>query len=310
MQGLRVKRWMHLRSSLERNEVHLLGMQEHHCKTHEEMDSNSRRLRGRKWDYIGNISRSLKSGVMILWQKDKWTLLNSYSTCSRTVLAQYRDEDGMEWTIICAHFHHDPGPRRKQWTRLANALEKSKMKNIVLLADHNSILDETLDVRETETAPQSNIYYNQIASEARTKEKESYDAIGITDVWPLVHEEVDETNKGLTYPATEPRRRIDRISVDWNLQSSISGAYTVMVGKSDHMGVVARLDPEEDGTGTKRRTLQGDMVKTQEFQQQLRELLEDIQELKGTAWWEEAIEGAHKIARELRRPDDRWNSGI
>ena len=52
MKGLRVKRWMHVRSSLERNDVHLLGMQEHHCKTHEEMDSNSRRLRGRKWDYI------------------------------------------------------------------------------------------------------------------------------------------------------------------------------------------------------------------------------------------------------------------
>ena len=94
------------------------------------------------------------------------------------------------------------------------------MKNIVLLADHNSILDKTLDVRESETASQSNSYYRQITREARTKEKESYDTIGISDVWTLIHEEVDETNKGLTYPTTEPRRRIDRISVDWNLQSA------------------------------------------------------------------------------------------
>ena len=274
------------------------------------MDSNSKRLRGRKWSYIGNTSRSLKSGVMILWQTERWTLRNAYSTCSRTVIAHYGDEDGMEWTVVCAHFHHDPGPRRKQWTRLTNALQRTMTQNVIMLVDHNSILDETLDVRESEATPQTNSYYRQITRDARTKEKEACDAVGITDVWPLIHEEVDDSNRGLTYPATEPRRRIDRISVGWSLQTSVTGAYNVVVGKSDHLGVVARLDPEEDGTGTKRRTLQGDVVKTPEFQQRMRELLEDIQELEGTEWWEEAIEGAHEVARQLRRPEERWTSGI
>ena len=119
---------------------------------------------------------------MIVWQTERWTLQNAYSTCSRTVIAHYRDEDGMEWTVVCAHFHHDPGPRRKQWTRLMNALQRTTTRNVILLADHNSILDETLDVRESEAAPQNDSYYRQITREARTKEKESYDAVGITDV--------------------------------------------------------------------------------------------------------------------------------
>ena len=184
----------------------MVGLQEHHSKSHSDMDSEGVRLRGRQWDYVGNISRSLKSGVMILWLKDRWKLVNSYSTCSRMLIAQFEDEDGMEWTIVCAHFHHDPGPRKKQWARLVRAMDKHKVKNIIMLADHNSILDETLDAKESEVSTQANSYYRQITREARIKEKEAYEAIGVTDVWPLVHEEAEEGTKGLTYPALEPRR--------------------------------------------------------------------------------------------------------
>ena len=123
--GLRLQRWTQLRGSLERNEIHVLGLQEHHCRTHEDMDSNSRRLRGLKWDYIGNTSTTLKSGVMVLWQKHRWTLQNSYSSCPRTIIASFHDEDAREWTMISAHFHHDPAPRKKQWAKMVAALELS-----------------------------------------------------------------------------------------------------------------------------------------------------------------------------------------
>ena len=76
------------------------------------------------------------------------------------------------------------------------------------------LLDETLDVWESETMSQFNSYYTQITREARVKEREAYESVGITDAWPIVHEEAEDATKGLTYPAKEPRRRIDRVSVD------------------------------------------------------------------------------------------------
>ena len=78
-----------------------------------------------------------------------------------------------------------------------------------------------------------------------------------------------------------------------------------MIGKSDHLGVVVRLDPDVDGTGTNRRTLQLETIKTSEFQEKMRQLLEDIDSLEGQEWWEAAIEGAHSIARRMNRPEER-----
>ena len=138
------------------------------------------------------------------------------------------------------------------------------------MADHNSTLDETLDVRDSETMSQSNSYYRQITREARVKEREAYESVGITDAWPIVHEEAEDATKVLTYPARKPRRRIDRVSVDWTLQYNVTGAYTTMIGKSDHLGVVVRLDPDVDGMGTNRRTLQCETIKTSEFQEKMR----------------------------------------
>lgn len=77
VQGLRRQRWTGIKSTIERNGIQVVGLQEHHSKSHSDMDSDSLRLRGRQWDYVGNISRSLKSGVMILWLKDRWKLVNS-----------------------------------------------------------------------------------------------------------------------------------------------------------------------------------------------------------------------------------------
>ena len=91
--------------------------------------------------------------------------------------------------------------------------------------------------------------------------------------------------------------------MDWKLQHNVTGAYIATVGKSDHQAVIVRLDPESDGTGASRRTLQGDVIKTKEFQ-------DHMKDLQGTEWWEEAIEGAHYIARLIKKPEDRWNTGI
>ena len=48
---------------------------------------------------------------------------------------------------------------------------------------------------------------------------------------------------GLTYPAAEPRRRINRVLVSSTLQGSVAGVYNVSVGQADHMAVVTQLKP-------------------------------------------------------------------
>ena len=71
---------------------------------------------------VGNLSLTPKSGVVLMWQHDGWTLRTSYASDARTVVCEFEDEDGATWTVVSAHFHHDPRPRRKQWARLVAAL--------------------------------------------------------------------------------------------------------------------------------------------------------------------------------------------
>ena len=80
-----------------------------------------------------------------MWQHDRWTLRTSYASDARTLVCEFEAENGATWTVVSAHFQHDPGPRRKQWARLVATLQHTEATNVVLLADHNSVLHETLD---------------------------------------------------------------------------------------------------------------------------------------------------------------------
>ena len=62
---------------------------------------------------MGNVSLTPKLGVLIMWQHGRWTLRKSYSLDARTLICQFEDEAGGEWTMVSAHFHHDPGAQTK-----------------------------------------------------------------------------------------------------------------------------------------------------------------------------------------------------
>ena len=138
------------------------------------------------------------------------------------------------------------------------ALAHTGPKRVVLLADHNSILDEMLDSKEPakETTANSTSAYTRATQIAREVELDCYTQIGLMDSWPLIHEQSeDPTEMGLTYPAKDLKRRIDRVSAASNLSHTVPGVYTVGVGQSDHLGLVLHIILEEESEGASGRTI-------------------------------------------------------
>ena len=81
--------------------------------------------------------------------------------------------------------------------------------NVVLLADHNSVLHRTLElvVPTKETASDNTPAYRKATQAARNVEVDSYMQMGLVDGWPLIHDQSDHpTEMGLTCPTREPRR--------------------------------------------------------------------------------------------------------
>ena len=322
IKGVKLHRWVQLRSSMQRNDVHVLGLQEHHYKAqgrdpgaipraHDRLEQGTKRMRGQKWSMVGNLSLTPKSGVLIMWQHDRWTLRTSYSTDARTLICEFEDEDGATWTAISVHFHHDPAPRRKQWARLVAALQDTEATNIVLMADHNSVLHETLDSINPLQESGEDTHHRTGTKMARLKEQEAYGALQLMDTWPLIYEPTHQRDSmGLTYPAVEPRRRIDRVSVSTTLQQAVTGVYNVSVGQADHLAVVTQLRPEEDDTGAGRRTIQPDIIRGPQFQEGIKQVFAESSHLQGEQWWHAVMEGAHKVSREVKRAQKKWNSGI
>ena len=185
IKGVKLHRWVQLRASMQRNDIHVLGLQEHHYKAqgrdpgaipraHERLEQGTKRMRGQKWSMVGNLSLTPKSGVLIMWLHDRWTLRTSYSTDARTLICEFEDEDGATWTAISVHFHHDPAPRRKEWARLVAALQDTEATNIVLMADHNSVLHETLDSINPLQESGEDTHHRTGTKMARLREQEAY----------------------------------------------------------------------------------------------------------------------------------------
>ena len=111
--GAKLTIWPALRMVAKRNKVDIMGVQEHHYRDHDRMQEGTKRLRGLEWGYVGNTSLTPKSGVMVLRKAGRYKQTSAYSTCARTLVVVWEDEEGQVWTMAIAHLHHDPDPRRK-----------------------------------------------------------------------------------------------------------------------------------------------------------------------------------------------------
>ena len=90
----------------------------------------------------------------------------------------------------------------------------------------------------------------------------------------------------------------------------MTGVYNVSVGQADNLAVVTQLRPEEDDTGACRRTIQPDIIRGPQFQEGIKQVFAESSHLQGEQWWHAVMEGAHKVSREVKRAQKKWNSGI
>ena len=141
-------RWQYLSSVARQENASVLGIEEHHFRTLEELNAGVKPFAANKWSIIGNASLSPKSGVLIAYEKKKWQLTSSFSIDSRLLAVQLRDKEGQQWLFIIGHFHNEPYLRNKQWRKLQKALLPFLHLPLIMLADHNSILCPILDAEK------------------------------------------------------------------------------------------------------------------------------------------------------------------
>ena len=73
--------------------------------------------------------------------------------------------------------------------------------------------------------------------------------------------------KGLNGPhiPSSGAKETHRQGVSNTLQVAVAGVYSVSLGQADHLAVVTQLKPEEESTGAGRRTIESDIIKSDQF---------------------------------------------
>uniref|UniRef100_A0A6T2D756 Uncharacterized protein n=1 Tax=Eutreptiella gymnastica TaxID=73025 RepID=A0A6T2D756_9EUGL len=114
---------------------------------------------------------------------------------------------------------------------------------VVLLADHNSLVQPALDCAKPPKLEPKEVL------DARAAEVRTLENLGLLDVWTHVHFDQQSLNmsKGYTWPAyTQDKdkgktasllRRLDRIHVPKEVADSASSVHTTFLGRSDHKAV-------------------------------------------------------------------------
>ena len=154
---------------------------------------------------------------MTFWKKTTFKLVAKYEMEQRVLVTILQDDDGVQWTVVNAHFHNDAGQRRLQWTMIQDKVPNIQKGNLVMLADHNLVMDRNLDQH-----PAVEVEAGHTAK-AREREQEAYMELQLLDAWPIVHEPdvLEEDSKGLT----RQHRRINRASVSAELATAVVGVY-------------------------------------------------------------------------------------
>ena len=110
-------------------------------------------------------------------------MTNSFSISQRLLVTEIMNPEGTPLTVLTGHFHHDPKIRTSQW-RTVRRLASRHLPNLILLADHNSVLVPGCD---TFLPPNPKELPNIVRS--REVETEALAALGIVDSWTEIHED-------------------------------------------------------------------------------------------------------------------------
>ena len=179
----------------------------------ERLDKGISQFKWIHWESASILADTQDLGLVTFWRKDKFNVVAKYELEQRVLVTVLQVDDGVQWTVVNAHLHNDAGPRRLQWTMIKEKVPQIQKGNLVMRADHNSVLDKNLDHH-----PAVGVEAGHKAK-AREREQETYMDLQLLDAWPMVHEPdaLDEDNKGLT----RQHRRIDRASVSAELVTAV-----------------------------------------------------------------------------------------
>ena len=97
------------------------------------------------WESESTLAETPNSGLVTFWRKDKFKLVAKYEMEQRVLQTILQDDDGVQWTVVNVHFHNGAGQRRLQWTLIKDKIPNIQKGNLIMLADHNSVLDKNLD---------------------------------------------------------------------------------------------------------------------------------------------------------------------
>ena len=229
------------------NNLDLLGIQEPHVLSAAHYNSITDEFRKHGYSFQSQTHPSGYGGVGIAWKSADWTLRNSLWVHHGFAKFQLQRAP-LNLTICVAHFHHHDYQRERQWRLWGSHLHDP---NLVLLVDHNSILDrgcgasvpppfehpELLAVREREL--------NVIHQASLVK---VHAAAPFGDFTAISK---DSFPRGYTYgyasdgkPGHHRLRRIDKIHASESLIIAIDSVFTTFVGKSNHTAVVLSMGPK------------------------------------------------------------------
>ena len=116
-------RHKHLIMALRRFNVSLLGIHEHHIQIppvrvlKEVVTDKLQKLFPPKWAVLANPSFSERSGVALVWRKDLWSVVSSFTPLKegRALGLILSDSEGQ---VFVVHFPIDPAKQQKLWTCL------------------------------------------------------------------------------------------------------------------------------------------------------------------------------------------------
>ena len=181
----------------------------------------------------------------------------------RIMVVHLRNVDGLEISVVGAHFHHQPSKRLAQYELLRKQSNYINLgRHCVLLADHNSVMAPGVD-SEVCTV------HDGLPDAVRARDAELAFCVShdLCDAWshafkPTEDPDADHTPKGWTcgfhteqradpapgsedapLPFAPHRRRIDGIHFASHMLHSLTRCYTHRLGGSDHRAAIATLSP-------------------------------------------------------------------
>ena len=158
----------------------------------------------------------MRGGVAMFWSKE-WTCTSAMSFSPRIMVVHLMNADGLEISVVGAHFHHEPNKRLTQYELLRKQSHYIRLtQHSVLLADHNSVMAPGVD-SEVCTV------HDGLPDAVRARDAELAFCVNhdLCDAWshafqPTEDPEADHTPKGWTWGfhtehRTEPTSRATTI---------------------------------------------------------------------------------------------------